>query len=68
MSATAPRLITPEILSGLANLELLARTVVDGFLGRLATHDDFTAEDVKANWEHIKKPDTASLPRYSPDN
>ncbi len=32
MSAVAPRLITPEILSGLANLELVARTAVEGFL------------------------------------
>jgi uncharacterized protein (DUF58 family) len=28
----APRLITPEILAGLANLELVARTAVEGFL------------------------------------
>jgi uncharacterized protein (DUF58 family) len=30
--AAAPRLITPEILAGLANLELVARTAVEGFL------------------------------------
>jgi uncharacterized protein (DUF58 family) len=32
VSAAAPRLITPEILAGLANLELVARTAVEGFL------------------------------------
>ncbi len=31
----APRLLTPEILAGLANLELAARTAVEGFLGGL---------------------------------
>ena len=32
MTDAAARLLTPEVLAGLANLELVARTAVEGFL------------------------------------
>jgi uncharacterized protein (DUF58 family) len=41
MSATAPRLLTPDVLASLANLELVARTAVHGFLTGLHRSPNF---------------------------
>ena len=46
MSDAAARLLTPEVLAGLANLELVARTAVEGFLVGLhrSPHFGFSQE------------------------
>jgi len=41
MTSTTQRFLDPQVLAGLANLELMAKTVVDGFIAGLHRSPDF---------------------------